>query len=93
MVLSAVITAWPYVVKYTQLAREYIDKLPEFVGMAILGFLLCFFGGMFPLCIAAAEAWSLCGGKEAIADVGALLGEAEKLKKENAADDLKDEDG
>lgn len=93
MVFSAVITAWPYVVQYTKLAREYIDKLPEFVGMAIMGLLLCFFGGMFPLCIAAVEAWSLCGGEEAIAHVVALLGEAEKVKKENAADDLKDEDG
>jgi len=93
MAIAAVITAWPFIVQYTKLVREYIDKLPEFVAMAILGFLLCFFGGMFPLCIAAVEAWSLCGGKEAIKNVGALLGEAEKLKKENEADDLKDDDG
>jgi len=93
MVVTAVITAWPYVVKYTALARSYLEKLPEHSGMAILGFLLCFFGGMFPLCIAAVEAWRLAGGKEALNDVRALLGEAEKLKEANAADDKKDDDG
>jgi hypothetical protein len=42
----------------------FVAALPvEELGI-LLGLLLCFFGGMFPMVMAAAEAWRQCGGAQ-----------------------------
>lgn len=90
--IAALIIAWPYIVKYTALAREYYAMLPHQVIMLIVGAVCCFFGGMFPATIAAVEAWRLSGGKEAIRNLKLLLDEANKVKKAEDADDQVDAD-
>jgi len=57
-----------------------------------VGFIICFFGGIFPATIAAYEAWSLCGGKEAVASIKELYREACKVRDVSKEDDQKDED-
>merc|ERR1712032_869934 len=67
--------------------------MPTNILWAIVGFVLCFFGGMYPATIAAIEAWSLCGGKEAIQDLKDLWHEGCKVKEASDADDSKDSTG
>jgi len=64
--------AMPYIVKGLTMAQAIIAKLPDRLLRALLGFVLCFFGGFFPYLIAASEAWTVCGGdhaKECIKDL------------------------
>lgn len=85
--------AAPYVVKAFAVTSEVVSKLPENVLWAIMGIMICFFGGVFPATIAAAEAWNLCGGTQALEDIKALWIEFKKVAKASAEDDAKDDDG
>lgn len=85
--------AMPYVVQGMKKAKELYDLLPETLLYAIIGFCMCFFGGVFPASIAAVEAWSVCGGKEAIKDVQKLYSEITKAGDASKKDDDVDADG
>lgn len=60
------LAALPHIVKAVKFAQELVAKLPERLLWAILGFVVCFFGGIFPATIAAVEAWKTCGGSASI---------------------------
>lgn len=87
------IAAMPYVVQAVQTARMYLSQLPEKVIYAALGFVVCFFGGVFPATIAAVEAWRLCGGDVAMKNLMLLCEEFSKVQAANAEDETKDDDG
>jgi len=84
------IAAVPYVVQAVTLAHQNLSLLPKDVLFAGLGFLMCFFGGIFPATIAAVEAWRMCGGDEAWRNVKLLVGEFQKAQAANAEDEKKD---
>merc|ERR1719487_2264836 len=52
--------ALPYIVQGFQMAQKAYEALPDKILWGIIGFLMCFCGGVFPATIAAVEAWSLC---------------------------------
>lgn len=83
-------TAWPHVVKYVGIASEMYEKLPKAALKIMLGFLMCFFGGIFPATIAAFEAFKLCGGHEAIKNVQELFAQMAGVKDALAEDEAKD---
>lgn len=85
--------AIPHIVKFYGTVAEQVAKLPMGLIRALVGFCMCFFGGVFPGTIAAYEAWSLCGGKEAVASVKELYGEFEKVLEANKKDGEDDKDG
>jgi len=85
--------AIPHIVKFYSMVVEQIAKLPLGLMRALVGFCMCFFGGVFPGTIAAYEAWSLCGGKEAVASLQELYGEFEKVMEANKKDEADDKDG
>jgi len=88
----AIQIAIPYIVKFITVVSEFIASLNEKILFAGLGVLICFFGGIFPATIAAYEAWSLCGGTEAIKSVKEIYREATKARDAVKEDDQKDED-
>eukprot|EP00811_Abedinium_folium_P001595 NODE_11460_length_1285_cov_5.303972.p1 GENE.NODE_11460_length_1285_cov_5.303972~~NODE_11460_length_1285_cov_5.303972.p1 ORF type:complete len:361 (+),score=117.47 NODE_11460_length_1285_cov_5.303972:77-1159(+) len=67
--LSAFIALWPKVAKVFVFLFKHIERLPMDAIQGTLGFLMCFYGGMFPWTIAGIEAWRLCGGQEALKDL------------------------
>eukprot|EP00928_Gymnodinium_smaydae_P066480 TRINITY_DN4948_c0_g2_i1.p1 TRINITY_DN4948_c0_g2~~TRINITY_DN4948_c0_g2_i1.p1 ORF type:complete len:488 (+),score=146.45 TRINITY_DN4948_c0_g2_i1:71-1534(+) len=82
----------PYLGRGVTLFSELVSQMPEKVVYATLGFLMCFFGGVFPATIAAVEAWRLCGGKEALESVQDLYKEFIAVKTASEADDNLDLD-
>jgi len=85
--------AIPHIVKFYSTVAEQVGKLPMGLIRALVGFCMCFFGGVFPGTIAAYEAWSLCGGKEAIASAKELYREFENVLEANKKDGEEDKDG
>jgi hypothetical protein len=85
--------AIPHIVKFYGMVAEQVAKLPMGLIRALVGFCMCFFGGVFPGTIAAYEAWSLCGGKEAVASAKELYAEFEKVLEANKKDGEEDKDG
>lgn len=85
--------AIPHIVKFYSMCAEQFAKLPMGLMRAVLGFCMCFFGGVFPGTIAAYEAWSMCGGKEAVASVKVIWGQFEKVLEANKKDGEEDKDG
>eukprot|EP00441_Pelagodinium_beii_P016374 CAMPEP_0197660464 /NCGR_PEP_ID=MMETSP1338-20131121/50860_1 /TAXON_ID=43686 ORGANISM="Pelagodinium beii, Strain RCC1491" /NCGR_SAMPLE_ID=MMETSP1338 /ASSEMBLY_ACC=CAM_ASM_000754 /LENGTH=340 /DNA_ID=CAMNT_0043237815 /DNA_START=42 /DNA_END=1061 /DNA_ORIENTATION=+ len=79
--------ALPYIVEAILQAQKFIAKLPEKILWATIGFLVCFFGGIFPATIAAAEAWNSCGGVEAWHQAGVLWEECMKISDAQKKDD------
>jgi len=84
--------ALPYVVSAIVTVNGLIAQLPEKLLYAGLGFLMCFFGGVFPATIAAFEAWNVCGGNEAIEHIKTLYRELETVQNASKEDDKKDDD-
>lgn len=85
--------AIPHIIKFYSMVAEQVAKLPMGLIRALVGFCMCFFGGVFPGTIAAYEAWSLCGGKEAVASAKELYAEFEKVLEANKKDGEEDKDG
>ncbi|CAJ1339500.1 unnamed protein product [Effrenium voratum] len=87
--------ALPHLVKAAKKVQAAVMMLPDKIFWAILSFLVCFFGGIFPVTIAAAEAWNLCGGIECWEQTKVLLNEFMKVadaSKEEAKEEDKDKD-
>jgi len=70
---------------------KYFARLPYHLVMAVFGLILCFFGGTFPMTIAAYEAFHTCGWENTQACIRDLQESFAKIKKEDDADNLKDE--
>mmetsp|Transcript_39800 Transcript_39800/g.92093 ORF Transcript_39800/g.92093 Transcript_39800/m.92093 type:complete len:333 (-) Transcript_39800:40-1038(-) len=85
------LTILPYVVRAVREIQTLIEMLPDKILWAVLSFLVCFFGGIFPATIAAAEAWNACGGVEAWEQAKILLNEFMKVA-EATKEEAKEED-
>lgn len=93
MIMVYVRIAIPHIVKFYVAICDLLNKLPHTLLRALIGFCMCFFGGVFPASIAAYEAWKLCGGKEGIQAANLLLDEVNKVRRQSVVDDEVDDDG
>jgi len=93
MLMVYIRIAIPHIVKSYVTICDLLSKLPHTLLRALIGFTMCFFGGVFPASIAAYEAWKMCGGKEGYQAAKLLLNEVNKVRKESVIDDAKDDDG
>jgi len=91
-VIVGIQVSMPFVMKAIATVTKLVNAMPDKIFWATIGFLMCFFGGTFPATIAAAEAWQLCGGAEAIQNVKELWQQATKAHEANEADDDRDDD-
>lgn len=83
-----------YAMKLWETAQPYLTgKNTEDLVPAICGFVLCFFGGTFPLCIAAVEAFRLAGWKGMKKAIIDLKVEGEKALDAHKKDETEDKDG
>jgi len=92
MIFLYIKIATPYIVQAACFVSDVINKLPDRVFYALLGFTICFCGGVFPTTIAAVEAWKLCGGNEAMRSGKELLAEWTKVLEANKKDNEEDKD-
>mmetsp|Transcript_48677 Transcript_48677/g.136934 ORF Transcript_48677/g.136934 Transcript_48677/m.136934 type:complete len:399 (+) Transcript_48677:851-2047(+) len=91
-VVVAFETALPLIAKALAGFDWFINTCPLDLLYAIFGFIICFFGGMYPTTIAAMEAWQQSGGETAKENMKVLYNEAKKVAEESAKDDAKDDD-
>lgn len=80
------LVALPYIAKGIQTAQEIVSQLPERVCWMIVGFTVCFFGGVFPATIAAFEAARLCGVRQAFFFCKELFDEWKKVQEAKTED-------
>lgn len=91
---AAAALAAPFLAAYVALLSDAytaaVTYLPPSALPLAWGLLLCFFGGDYVTLIAAAEAYSLCGGAEATEALRAVAAEARAVLAASAADDAKE---
>ena len=92
-VLEAIVFAIPLIIKYGRVVRVYIDKLPANAFNFLVGFIFCFFGGLYPVLFAAIQAANY-GGRKAVMDaLRDIADEVLKIIEESKKDDKVDADG
>ena len=70
----------PYItLVYVQMAN-YLGMIPEGLMPALFGLLFCFFGGYYPLTLAAIEALYICGGEQVMSDMSDIFEELKNIK-------------
>ncbi len=82
-VSGVVNTVGPYVVMGTQRGIDIYRLMPKNILSMTYGLTLCFFGGMFPLTLAASEAFYATGGGTVQAAIADLSEDLKELKKAN----------
>jgi len=91
-ILNIITTILPYIITYCDMLYRFYKSLPKDSARFLIGFIFCFFGGLYPTLFAAIEA-AKHGGIEIIADaLGDLSDEAMKLIEANKKDDELDKD-
>ncbi len=80
---GAVNTVGPYVILGVQHGADVYCAMPKNVLSMAYGLTLCFFGGMFPLTLAASEAFYATGGDTVQAAIADLSEDLKELKKAN----------
>lgn len=85
--------AFPYFIKFCKLCYAIYLWLPVDIFTALVGLVICFFGGMFPTLIAAAQAFTQSGWETTKRDLQVLWHESEVILEQSKKDDEKDEDG
>lgn len=84
--------AIPHIVKACKFGQNVYENTPSDLLYAVFGLCLCFFGGNFPLAIAAVEAMRQCGFSTLTKALGELADEVNHLKLKSEEDDTKDDD-
>lgn len=92
-VLDIIVFMIPLMIKYGRLARVYIEKLPANAFNFLIGFIFCFFGGLYPVLFAAIQAAEYGGRKAVMIAVSDIADEAVKIINESKKDDKVDADG
>jgi len=84
------LTVWPHIMTaFNQIMKVY-ETLPVDLLMAIWGLLLCFFGGTFPLSIAAYEAFKISGWDQTRTALSDLTQEYKAYRRASVLDDARD---
>ena len=90
---KATATAWPFlIVANNWVAWVWLTTDPDLLRAAF-GLWLCFFGGTFPVLIAAYEALQLSHGESTYSSICAITTEVKVIISESAKDDARDDDG
>lgn len=92
-VMDVVTFLIPLIIKYTQMAYDVWNKLPQNVIKFIIGCIFCFFGGLYPVCFAAIAAMEQAGRADVTAALKDISDEALKIIEESKKDDQVDADG
>ncbi|GAX26004.1 hypothetical protein FisN_4Hh501 [Fistulifera solaris] len=82
----------PHVILLSKSVYNYYEKLPQNALLFIYGFVICFFGGTFPVLFAALQAAEHSGRNAVVLAVSDLANEAIVIIEESKKDDDKDED-
>jgi hypothetical protein len=90
--INAIAFILPLLIKYGRMAKELYGKLPQNVINFFIGFVFCFFGGLYPVLFAAIEAAEYGGLKTVSAAVSDLANEATIIIEESKKDDEVDAD-
>jgi len=79
--------------KAIKLRASLAPYKPELLAPALMGLVMCFFGGSYMTLIAAFEAYRQCGWESTKKCIDDLLLDFQKVAEANAKDDAKDDDG
>ena len=90
--MEAIYTILPYLIKFGQKANQIWSKLDDNIIAAIIGFVFCFFGGMFPTLFSAIQAAEQGGRATLVAAIKDLADEATIIIEESKKDDKEDKD-
>lgn len=91
-VIKVITTVTPIVITTCQKAWSFYKSLPDDYLQLIIGFVFCFFGGVFPVLFAAVEAAKHGGITDVTQALGDLGEEATKIIEASKKDDDLDED-
>jgi len=91
-VFDAIVYAIPIIIKYYHMLRVMIEQLPSTAFNALVGFIFCFFGGLYPVLFAAVQAAEHSGRKAVMDSVSVLSQEVMKIIEESKKDDQIDYD-
>lgn len=91
-IVNAVTIAFPFIVQYTKIIYDFYQQLPSNVAKILFGFVLCFFGGIYPTLFAAFNAAKHGGMKELKKAISDLTEETMVILEESKKDDTADED-
>ena len=91
-VFEFIIFALPIVISFGIKTRQDFNKLPQNVINFVIGFVFCFFGGLYPVLFAAVEAAEYGGQKTVMDAMNELANEAIVIIEESKKDDDVDAD-
>jgi hypothetical protein len=92
-VIEALTKITPYVITYSSKAWKFYKSLPADHLHLIIGFIFCFFGGVYPALFGAIEAAKHGGIETVVSAFSDLSDEAIKIIEASKKDDDKDDDG
>ena len=82
----------PYLVKAWDVAQTVYKYTPINIIEAIYGLALCFFGGLYPLTIAAGETFRVSGGDRVVTCLSLIWTDLKAVHEANKVDNKKDDD-
>lgn len=83
----------PHVIKAVELINKVRAVVPTEGVLAVIGLMMCLFGGHFPVLIAACEAFYLCGFQQSQESLMQIYVEFQHVKEQDEIDNQKDDDG
>jgi hypothetical protein len=93
MAVDAIEVVAPVAVRGWQIVRSVYNALPITIIEALGGLAMCFFGGMYPLTIAAVQTFQVSGGDVALKCLEDIWEELVAVYEANQADNHRDDDG
>jgi len=92
ILLQIVDTVGPFATAFFTAAYNFYQVVPTHIVSAVYGLGLCFFGGSFPLAIAACETFRISGGDRVMACCNDLWLDFLAVREANEIDNKKDDD-
>jgi hypothetical protein len=92
-VLDVIYFLIPLMIKHGRMVKTLYLKLPQNMINFFIGFIFCFFGGMYPVLFAAVEAADQGGRETVVAALTDIANEASVILEESKKDDEVDTDG
>lgn len=90
-VMDVVLSGISYLLEAIETAYAHLSKLPKNALLFLYGFIICFFGGTFPVLFAAIQAADYSGRKAVLMALSDLAQEAKIIIEASQKDDTKDE--